>query len=120
MAKRRTRVQIDADKIIKAELMVFGEKVHEQATRTSRRDTGRLQDEQNFRFPKDTQIEFAQMFYGAYNFPKGVGTKRSYENGKLKVVDGMNALLIAINQHRDESMNIISTTIVDRLTEPFK
>jgi hypothetical protein len=44
MAKRRSREQIDADKIIKEYLNELGEKVYQQATETSRRDTGRLQD----------------------------------------------------------------------------
>jgi hypothetical protein len=39
MAKRRSREQIDADKIIKY-LNELGEKVYQQATETSRRDTG--------------------------------------------------------------------------------
>jgi predicted Zn-dependent protease len=37
MAKRRSREQIDADKIIKEYLNELGEKVYQQATETSRR-----------------------------------------------------------------------------------
>jgi hypothetical protein len=38
MAKRRSREQIDADKIIKKHLNDLGEKVYNQAAETSRRD----------------------------------------------------------------------------------
>jgi hypothetical protein len=63
MAKRRSREQIDADKIIKEYLNELGEKVYQQATETSRRDNGRLQDEQNYRVQPDT-LTFGQMVYG--------------------------------------------------------
>jgi hypothetical protein len=76
MAKRRSREQIDADKIIKEYLNELGEKVYQQATETSRRDTGRLQDEQNYKVQPDTVLTFGQMVYG-----NGT-TKRNYKRRK--------------------------------------
>jgi hypothetical protein len=37
----------------------LGEKVYNQAAETSRRDTGRLQDEQNYRVQPDTVLTWA-------------------------------------------------------------
>ena len=87
MAKRRSREQIDADKIIKEKLNELGEKVYIQAVATSRRDTGRLQDEQNYKVLPDNVLTFGQMAYGANNYPKGVNSGQK------------NALLIAINDN---------------------
>lgn len=108
MARRRNKEQIKAGKIIKAQLLILGDKIHEQATRTSRRDTGRLQDEQNFRVIKDKTLVVAQLHYGKYNFPKGVTS------------GDKNALLIAVRKHAPETTNIIITEINDQLLAPFK
>lgn len=108
MAKRRTREQIDADKIIKEKLNELGEKVYIQAVATSRRDTGRLQDEQNYMVKPDNVLTFGQMAYGKDNYPKGV------ESGQK------NALLIAINDHIEDTTNLIITTITDELLKDFK
>lgn len=108
MAKRRTREQIDADKIIKEKLNELGEKVYLQTVATSRRDTGRLQDEQNYMVKPDTVLTFGQMSYGQYNYPKGV------ESGQK------NALMIAINDHIEDTTNLIITSITDELLKDFK
>lgn len=108
MAKRRSREQIDADKIIKAHLNELGEKVYIQAVATSRRDTGRLQDEQNYMVKPDTVLTFGQMAYGADNYPKGVTSGEK------------NALLIAINDHIEDTTNLIITTITDEILKDFK
>jgi hypothetical protein len=107
MAKRRTREQIDADKIIKAELNVLGEKIYQQAVATSRRKHGVLQDTQNYRVQPDTVLTMAQVYYGQYNYPLGV-------NSGMK-----NALLIAVQEHLPESTNIIIQEITDELLKPF-
>lgn len=106
--KRRNKEQLKADKIIKAELLKLGDKVYDIAQPNSRRDTGRLQDEMNFRVIKDTTLMFGQMYYGAYNYPKG---KTSGEK---------NALNIAIEENIDETTNIIIGEINDVLLAPFK
>lgn len=108
MAKRRTREQIDADKIIKAHLNELGDKVYHQAVETSRRDKGRLQDEQNYMVKPDTVLTFGQMAYGADNYPKGVNSGQK------------NALLIAINEHIEDTTNIIITSITDEILKDFK
>lgn len=108
MAKRRTREQIDADKIIKEKLNELGEKVYLQAVATSRRDTGRLQDEQNYKVQPDNVLTFGQMAYGANNYPKGVNSGQK------------NALLIAINEHIEDTTNVIITTITDEILKDYK
>jgi hypothetical protein len=107
MAKRRTRQQIDADKIIKAHLNELGELVYQQATETSRRDTGRLQDEQNYRVQPDTVLTFGQLYYGQYNYPKG---QTSGEK---------NALLIAINDNLEDATAIIIQSITDAIIQDY-
>jgi hypothetical protein len=108
MAKRRSREQIDADKIIKAHLNELGEKIYSQAVDTSRRDTGRLQDEQNYRVQPDTVLTFGQMIYGQWNYPKG---QTSGEK---------NALLISINEHLEDATAIIIQSITDEIIKDFK
>ena len=108
MAKRRSKEQIAADKIIKKQLLNLGDAILEESVPNSRRDTGRLQDEQNFRVVKDTTLEMAQMYYGAFNYPKG---KNSGEK---------NALLIAIKNQIPKSTKIIVSDLTSRITDPFK
>jgi len=108
MAKRRTREQINTDQIIKKHLNELGEVVYTQAVATSRRDTGRLQDEQNYRVQPDTVLTFAQMSYGKYNYPKGVTSGEK------------NALLIAINDHLEDATAIIIESIKDAIIKDFK
>jgi len=105
---RRTRQQIDADKIIKDHLNELGEKVYQQATETSRRDTGRLQDEQNYRVQPDTVLTFGQMVYGQWNYPKSVTSGEK------------NALLIAINDHLEDATAIIIESITDAIIQDYK
>ncbi len=108
MAKRRTRIQIDADQIIKKELNELGEKIWNQSVRTSRRDTGVLQDTQNFRVQPDTVLTVAQVFYGAFNWPAGVTS------------GDKNALLIAVKDHIPASTKIIVANINDQLLKNYK
>jgi hypothetical protein len=108
MAKRRTKEQIDADKIIKAHLNELGELVYSQAVETSRRDTGRLQDEQNYKVQPDTVLTFAQVVYGQYNYPLGVTS------------GDKNALLIAINDHLEDATAIIIESITDAIIQDYK
>lgn len=108
MAKRRTSEQLKTDRIIKAQLLKLGDVVLEEAVPTSRRDTGRLQDEMNYRVEKDTQIIFAQMYYGAFNYPRG---KESGEK---------NALRIAIKNNVNDTTKAIIKNINDVLLKDFK
>lgn len=115
MAKRRTKDQIGADRIIKARLLELGEKVFQQATKTSRvaKDTfyktdrvkpagtlnkagGTLRDSQNYRVIKDTTLLVAQVYYGKYQQP--------------------NELEVAIKDNLDESINLIVEEVAESIT----
>jgi hypothetical protein len=106
--KRRSKQQIQADRIIKKQLLILGDNILEESVPNSRRDTGRLQDEQNFRVEKDTTLVMAQMYYGAFNYPVG---KNSGEK---------NALLIAVNNQVPKATKVIIKNINDSLLKPFK
>tara|TARA_R110000744_G_scaffold121116_2_gene225531 strand:+ start:1963 stop:2304 length:342 start_codon:yes stop_codon:yes gene_type:complete len=108
MAKRRSKLQIDADQIIKDKLNDMGELIYQEARATSRVDTGRLRDSVNYRVKPDTTLTIAQVFYGKYNYPKG-------QNSGEK-----NALLIAAQKYVDQTTNLIVTEINDTLIQPFK
>jgi len=99
VAKRRTRQQIDADKIIKAQLNELGEKVFQQARNNSRVDTGRLRDSVNYMVKPDTVLTVAQVFYGKFQEP--------------------NELEVAINNNIDETINLVVKEIVDQITQNY-
>jgi len=99
VAKRRTRQQIDADKIIKAQLNELGEKVFQQARNNSRVDTGRLRDSVNYMVKPDTVLTVAQVFYGRFQNP--------------------NELEVAINNNVDETINLVVKEIVDQITQNY-
>jgi hypothetical protein len=99
VAKRRTRQQIDADKIIKAQLNELGEKVFQQARNNSRVDTGRLRDSVNYMVKPDTTLTVAQVFYGRFQDP--------------------NELEVAINANVDETINLVVKEIVDQITQNY-
>jgi hypothetical protein len=99
VAKRRTRQQIDADKIIKAQLNELGEKVFQQAKNNSRVDTGRLRDSVNYMVKPDTVLTVAQVFYGRFQDP--------------------NELEVSINNNVDETINLVVKEIVDQITQDY-
>ena len=108
MAKRRTKEQVAADKIIKKQLLELGDKILLESVPNSRRDTGRLQDEQNFRVFKDTELVMTQVYYGAFNYPKG---KTSGEK---------NALLIAVKNNIPKATRVLINDLTDKILDPFK
>jgi len=99
VAKRRTRQQIDSDKIIKAQLNELGEKVFQQAKNNSRVDTGRLRDSVNYMVKPDTTLTVAQVFYGRFQDP--------------------NELEVAINNNVDETIDLVVKEIVDQITQNY-
>ena len=112
-AKRRSKEQLNVDRIIKKELLTLGERVLEKAVPFSRRRPdekggGRLQDEMNYRVDPDTKLTMYQMFYGAFNYPAG---KESGEK---------NALLITMKEMIPETTKRIIGNINDIILEPFK
>ncbi len=100
MARRRTKAQISADKIIKAKLNILGEKIYVQARDRSRVDTGRLRDSVNYRVKPDTLLTVGQVFYGKYQKP--------------------NELLVSVSDHLDDTVKVIVTEINDQILSPFK
>mgnify|MGYP003605657515 CR=1 FL=1 len=100
MAKRRTKEQISADKIIKAQLNELGEQVYQDAKDNSRVDTGRLRDSVNYMVKPDTVLTVAQVYYGAYQDP--------------------NELQVAIDAHIDDTINLVVTEITDLITEDYE
>ncbi len=100
MAKRRNKQQIEADKIIKAQLNKLGEIIYQEAKANSRVRTGRLRDSVNYMVKPDTTLTVGQVYYGAFQDP--------------------NELLAAVNRHVSETTNIIVTEINDAILQPFK
>lgn len=126
MAKRRTKEQLDVDKIIKRRLLELGEKIYFQSTETSRvaRDTfyktdrvrpkgsiqragGELRDSQNYRVIQDTTLICVQTYYGAFNYPKG-------QNSGQK-----NALMIAVNDNIENATDLIARELTAEMIAPF-
>jgi len=107
-AKRRSKEQLNVDRIIKKELLTLGERILIKAVPVSRRDTGRLQDEMNYRVDPDTKLTMYQLYYGAFNYPAG---KESGEK---------NALLITMKELIPDTTKIIIQNINDIILEPFK
>ena len=126
MAKRRSKEQIQADKIIRKRLLEFGQTVWEQSTETSRvaKDTfyktdrvkpkgtlqragGELRDSQNFRMLNDTTLICVQTYYGAFNYPKGESSGEK------------NALLIAINENLKENIDLTANELLAEIISPW-
>jgi phage gpG-like protein len=126
VAKRRSKEQIQADKIIRKRLLEFGQTVWEQSTETSRvaKDTfyktdrvkpkgtlqragGELRDSQNFRMLNDTTLICVQTYYGAFNYPKGESSGEK------------NALLIAINENLKENIDLTANELLAEIISPW-
>lgn len=108
MAKRRTREQIDADKIIKVRLNDLGEIIYVDTRETSRYKTGQLHDSINYMVKPDTVLNLAQVYYGKFNYPKGI------ESGEK------NALLISVEKHIDDTTKVKVQDINDFILKPFR
>lgn len=106
--------------------MELGEAIYTQSTETSRvaKDTfyktdrvkpkgtlqragGELRDSQNFRMLNDTTLLMVQTHYGAFNYPKG-------ETSGEK-----NALLIAINEHLKDNIDLIANELLAEIISPW-
>ncbi len=108
MAKRRTREQIDADQIIKKNLNDLGEVIYDDTRDTSRYRTGQLVNSINYMVKPDTTLTMSQVYYGKFNYPKGV-------NGGQK-----NALEISVAKHVPDNVKVIVQDITDTILKPFK
>jgi len=115
LARRRTRKQIDADKIIRAQLMDLGEKIYEQARERSRvakdlyyksdrvqpqgtlrKAGGTLRDSVNYKPLKDTVLLVVQVNYGKFQDP--------------------NELQVAIDDNLEGTVNLIVGEIMEQIT----
>ena len=138
MAKRRTSQQIDADKIIRGQLIDLGEKIYEQAKERSRvaedmyyltdrvgpkgslrKAGGTLRDSINFKPLSDTVLLVVQVDYGKYNYPKDDNSKRTYSGKDIVITEGMNALQQAIDDNVEDSVNIIVSEIMEKMTGSY-
>ena len=121
MAKRRSKEELNSDKIIKKALLKLGDAIYKESTKTSRiaKDTfyksgginkagGTLRDSQNYRVKPDTVLSMAQVHYGQYNYPKG-------KNSGQK-----NALIIAVDKYLPKSVDLIVTEITAKMIQNFK
>ena len=100
MAKKRTKLQIDADKVIKKTLNKLGDSIYRYAKKNSRVDTGRLRDSVNYRVKPDTVLTVAQVYYGKFQDP--------------------NELTVAIDKYLPKSVDLIVTEITDKMIQNFK
>jgi hypothetical protein len=127
VAKRRTKEQIQSDRIIKSRLVEFGKIVRKQTIDTSRvaKDTfyktdrvkpkgtimragGELRDSPNFRMLNDTTLLIVQTYYGAFNFPKGESSGEK------------NALLIAVNENLKDNIDLIAKEVLAEIVGPWQ
>ncbi|MEN2402289.1 HK97 gp10 family phage protein [Flavobacterium sp. MC2016-06] len=116
--KRRTKEQIQTDKIIKEELLKLGDIIADEASQNSRvaRDIyyttdrvepkgtirkagGTLRDSINRRIEGDTTLVLVQVNYGAYQQP--------------------NELLQSVERHTPEATKAIIQTITQKIIQPF-
>jgi hypothetical protein len=107
MAKRRTRQQIDADKIIKEYIkrvrrkgLPFKQRKQVKRYRTFARWT-------NYKVQPDNVLTFGQLYYGQWNYPKRNNKRRK------------NALLIAINDNLEDATAIIIQSITDAIIQDY-
>ena len=127
MAKRRSKEQLQADKIIRQHLMELGEKVYKDAKNTSKvaettfykdgslnREGGTLRDSINYRMINDTSLVCFQVYYGKWNTPKGEPTYIPREGPEF------NALLISLNELKGATTKAIVADINETLLTSFK
>ncbi|MHC0441015.1 hypothetical protein [Flavobacterium sp. 3-210] len=115
---RRTKEQLQTDKIIKEELLKLGEIIYEEAKRNSRvaqdiyyttdrvqpagtlnKAGGTLRDSINYRVQGDTTLLLGQVYYGAFQKP--------------------NELLESVDRHTPEATKAIIQNITEKILQPF-
>ena len=108
MAKRRTKAQIQADKIIKKNLEVLGEQIYRQTKRTTRVLSGSLKKSINYGVKPDTVLTFYQNDYGAEVRPAGE------KSGPT------DALMITIKELLPKGVEVIKKELTESLLYPFR
>lgn len=108
MAKRRTKLEIQADKVIKKNLNILGEKIYKESRRTTRVLTGALKNSQNYAVKPDTTLTMFQLAYGRDVRPAGQRTGET------------DALLIAVKKHLPEGIEITKKDLTESILYPFR
>jgi hypothetical protein len=106
---RRSKAQIQADKIIKGHLEKIGKKMYFLSKKYTRVQTGRLKKSINYRVEKDTQLIFTQQAYG-----KDVHPTKQYDKGEP------DAMLQAIKELLPAGIEVIKKDIKESILYPFK
>jgi hypothetical protein len=108
MAKRRTKEQIAADKIIKANLNILGEQIYRDARRTTRVLTGALKNSINYAVKPDTTLTMFQLDYGSDVRPAG------QDSGEK------DALFIAVKKNLPKGVEVIKKELTESILFPFR
>jgi len=106
-SRRRTKAQIQSDKIIKKNLEILGEKIYRQTKRTTRVLTGSLKKSINYAVKPDTTLTFFQNEYGKDVRPAGE------KSGPT------DALMITIKELLPEGIEVIKKDLTESLLYPF-
>ena len=110
--ERRAPNQISADKIIKKQLNILGEKIYNDAKKDVRVDTNALNNSINFRVKPDTTLTLTQLAYGKYVTPKN----KSSDNMRART----NVLKIKAEENLPTGARIIIKEITESILYPFK
>lgn len=108
MAKRRTKAQIQTDKIVKKNLDILGDKIYNQTRKITRVLTGSLKNSINFAVKPDTTLTFYQNNYGKDVRPAG---KKDGEK---------DALMITIRELLPAGIEIIKKDLTESILYPFR
>ena len=106
---RRTKAQINSDKIIKKNLEILGANIYKVAKRRTRVLTGSLKKSINYAVKPDTRLTFFQNIYG-----KDVRPTKQYDNGEN------DALLIVIKEMLPEGIEVIKKDLIESIMYPFR
>jgi len=105
---RRTKAQIEADKIIKDNLNILGEKIYKSTKKITRVDTGSLKNSINYSVKPDTVLTFYQNDYG-----KDVRPTKMNEGPT-------DALMITIKKLLPEGIRVIKKDLTESILYNFK
>jgi len=104
---RRTKAQIQSDKIIKKNLEILGEQIYKQTKRTTRVLSGSLKKSINYAVKPDTTLTFYQNEYGKDVRPAGE------KSGPT------DALMITIKELLPKGIEVIKKDLTESIMYPF-
>jgi hypothetical protein len=105
---RRSKAQIEADKIIRKELDVLGRRIQVETRKITRVQTGRLKKSINFKTEKDTRLVLTQQAYGKDVRPSGETTGE------------FDALMITTKKELPKSIEVMVKGIKESILYPFR